>query len=489
MSASMPAPEPLPSLPLIQARGPKLFAGGEEIRLRGTNLGNWLLQEDFMFGLYGTHSQMRGAMEAVLGSAKASAFWDEYETVFFTAADAKFLAAQGFNVLRVPLNQNRFEDPNRPGQYDEIALRRVDAVIRVCREHGLYVMLDLHAVPGGQSREIYADSPWATPDFWRHADFRKRAADFWVALARRYKDETAVAGYDLINEPNTEGSPRLLMDWYRELIPRIRAIDPAHLIWIVADDYGLNFLGLTDDLFSDKQIVYQFHLYSTFIYPFAKMTAYPQTVDGVSYDLDWLRRRLREQIEFGLKRPVALGEFGLSINRPFVPLMQAALRDFIRLCELEGWSWMQWSYKDVGQMGLVSPAPETPWKRFLAAAEVRACEQKAHEFFSVRAQAVESGNGLENAIQGLATNLEPEARRRSFRTTRRVLDGLLSQAIVRHLKDKDEAELRELARSFAFESCRPNAVLMDVYGPQPRAQYLAATALYTLPFIISDKVG
>ena len=86
------------------------------IRLRGSNLGNWQLQEDFLFGLYGTHTQMRSAMAAVLGQSKADAFWNEYETVFYTDKDAAFLQQKGFNALRVPINQNRLEDPNHPGQ-------------------------------------------------------------------------------------------------------------------------------------------------------------------------------------------------------------------------------------------------------------------------------------------------------------------------------------------------------------------------------------
>ena len=451
---------------MIQARGPKLFAGGKEIRLRGSNLGNWMLQEDFMFGLAGTHSQMRGAMEAVLGKKAAAAFWDEYEKVYFTAADARFLARQGYNFLRVPLNQNRFEDPNVPGQYDQAALRQVDEVIRLCKENGIYVLVDLHAVPGGQSREIYADSLWAVPEFWRYADFRKRSTDFWVMLAKRYKDEKAVAGYDLINEPNTEGRTELLTEWHRETIRQIRAVDPAHLIWLSGDNYGKGFIGLSEDLFADEQVVFQFHIYPSFTYPMDKMKAYPQTVDGVRYDKAWLRERLREQIAFGKRKPVLLGEFGFNFNRGRIPLLQAMIKDLLAVCDEEGWSWAQWSYKDVGVMGLLSPAPETPWKRFLASAEVQADLERANELFVVRGVSTPSQLRLAASIGSVATNLDAQVGRHLTLSARRMCDDAVSQTILCHLKEKDEVALRGLARSFAFEACRPNPQLMEIFPLQ-----------------------
>ena len=451
----------VPTLDLIQAHGPKLFAGGKEIRLRGSNLGNWLLQEDFMFGLAGTHSQMRGAMATVLGKKAAAAFWDEYEKVYFTAADARFLAQQGYNFLRVPLNQNRFEDPNDPGQYDQAALRQVDAVVRLCKENGIYVLVDLHAVPGGQSREIYADSLWATPEFWRYADFRKRSTDFWVMLAKRYKDEKAVAGYDLINEPNTEGRTDLLTAWHRETIRQIRTVDPVHLIWLSGDNYGKGFIGLPEDLFADEQVVFQFHIYPSFTYPLWKMKEYPQTVDGIRYDKAWLRERLREQIAFGKRRPVLLGEFGFSFNKGNIPLLQAMIKDLLAVCDEEGWSWAQWSYKDVGVMGLLSPTPETPWKRFLASAEVQADLGRANELFAVRGVSAPSTGRLAASIGSIATNLDTQVGKHINLSARRICDDALSQAILYHLKDKDEATFRDLARSFAFENCRTNPPLAE----------------------------
>ena len=445
----------------IQARGANLYKSGKEIELRGTNLGNWLLREDFMVGLHGSHTEMRSAMNTVLGKQKADAFWDEYETVYYTDKDAEFLAKQGFNAIRVPINENRFENPNEPGRYDEGALRHLDTMIRISKAHGIYVILDLHAVMGGQSREIYADSLSGTPDFWRYADFRTRATAFWGFLAKRYRNETGVAGYDLMNEPNTEDHTELLTAWLRETMLQIRKVDPVHLIIVEGDDYGKNFKGLPDDFWNDKQTVFQFHIYPFFAFPLTKMTDYPQTLDGVRYDKAYLRNLMHEQIAFGRHKPVYMGEFGTGNGEP--KFAYAMVRDLISIADEEGWSWTEWTYKDVGPMGLVSVRADTPWRTFLASPELKAEREQASALFGRGDADSSARDSVAKMTARIAGNFDETTQGQFRRRTERVFEDELSYAIVFHLKDKSEAEMRQLADSFAFDSCSPNAELVDVY--------------------------
>jgi endoglucanase len=447
----------------IQQRGTKLYAGNTEIRLRGTNLGNWLLQEDFLFGLYGTHTQMRSAMAAVLGQSKAEAFWNEYETVYYTDKDAAYLQQKGFNALRVPINQNRLEDPNHPGVYDEQALRRIDDVIRLSKEHGIYVILDLHAVMGGQSRQIYADSISSIPEFWRYADFRKRATDLWVMLARRYRNEPGVAGYDLMNEPNTQGHTELLTEWLRETHREIRRVDPVHLIWLSGDDWGKGFLGLDKQFWDDPQAAFEFHIYPDFTFPLSKMTDYPQTVDGVRYDKAWLRDHLHEKIEFGRRRHVWLGEFGFSMDHGKIPLLQKMAGDMKTIADEEGWSWTQWTYKDIEEMGLVSPRSDTPWKAFLNSPEVNAERDKARPLIDVRGDGAEDEKLLTKYTAAIGASLDWTNRQNFDLRLERVYDEELSYAILVHLRNRTEEQMRALADSFAYDSCRPNPELTAVF--------------------------
>lgn len=457
-------PAAAPAIGIIQVRGPKLYENGHEIRLRGTNLGDWLLQEDFLFGLYGTHSQMRGAMYEVLGKEKADAFWNEYERVFYTDADAAYLEKLGFNALRVPINENRLENPNHPGQYNEAALRRIDEVIRVSKAHGIFVILDLHAVMGGQSRQIYADSPSGIPDFWRVADFRTRATAFWEMLARRYKDEPGVAGYDLINEPLTEGHTELLTEWLRTTHRAIRQIDRSHLIWFSGDNYGKGFEGLPQEFWNDPQAVFEFHIYPSFTYPLAKMTAYPQTVDGVRYDHTWLRQHLKEEIEFGRRRPVWMGELGFSLEEAAkVPMLQKMVRDLIAVADEEGWSWTEWTYKDVKISGLVSPRPDTPWRQFLASPEVETERQNALPLFAVRDAEGPTQNLIANSTANIDKGYGWERQYTFNLRAQRVFEEELSYAIVAHLKGRNDAQMQALADSFQFGECRQNDPIVEAF--------------------------
>ncbi len=207
---------------------------------------------------------------------------------------------------------------------------------------------------GGQSRQIYADSVSSMPEFWRYADFRKRATGLWITLAQRYRNEPGVAGYDLINEPNTQGHPELLTEWLHETQRAIRRVDPVHLIWLSGDDWGKGFMGLDEDFWKDPQAVFEFHIYPDFTFPLSKMTDYPQTVDGVRYDKRWLRTLLREKMDFAHRRPVWLGEFGFSMDHGQIPLLQKMAAEMKAIADEEGWSWTQWTYKDLEIMGLVS---------------------------------------------------------------------------------------------------------------------------------------
>jgi hypothetical protein len=63
----------------------------------------------------------------------------------------------------------------------------------------------------------------------------------------------------------------------------------------------------------------------------------------------------------------------------------------------------------------------------------------------------------------IAGNFDETTQGQFRRRTERVFEDELSYAIVFHLKDKSETEMRQLADSFAFDSCSPNADLVEVY--------------------------
>ena len=78
--------------------------------------------------------------------------------------------------------------------------RHVDDTIAWARKYGLWVVLDLHAAPGGQTGTNIDDS-WGYPWLFESEKAQVDTVALWKRIAARYRDEPSVLGYDLLNEP------------------------------------------------------------------------------------------------------------------------------------------------------------------------------------------------------------------------------------------------------------------------------------------------
>ncbi|MFW8092289.1 glycoside hydrolase family 5 protein, partial [Klebsiella pneumoniae] len=84
----------------------------------------------------------------------------------------------------------------------------------------------------------------------------------WQFLADRYKDEPAIAGYDLLNEPYAP-SNELVVSFFERLIHAIREVDPHHILFVEGNRYARDFEGFERLLEVDDQIVFSSHNYMT----------------------------------------------------------------------------------------------------------------------------------------------------------------------------------------------------------------------------------
>jgi aryl-phospho-beta-D-glucosidase BglC (GH1 family) len=107
--------------------------------------------ENFITGYPGHEKQHRAAMLKVLGKENYDYFFDRFLTYFFTEDDAKFFASLGLNCLRIPFNYRHFEDDMNPKVLKTEGFKQLDRVVEACAKHGVYTILDLHAVPGSQN--------------------------------------------------------------------------------------------------------------------------------------------------------------------------------------------------------------------------------------------------------------------------------------------------------------------------------------------------
>ncbi len=187
---------------VLSVRGDKIVDGsGQPVILRGYNIGGWMNMENFLTGYPGTESQHRRVLRRVLGPELYDAFFEEFMTVFFDHADARYLASLGMNSVRIPFNYRHFEDDARPFELKESGFALLDRAVRHCQQHGLYAVLDFHALPGSQNQHWHSDNETHKAGFWVYRHFADRVVHLWEALAARYRGNAMVAGYNIMNEP------------------------------------------------------------------------------------------------------------------------------------------------------------------------------------------------------------------------------------------------------------------------------------------------
>src|SRR5579871_507834 len=145
---------------LVRTEGKSFIeVDGKVLQIKGINLGNWLMPEGYMFKFEVAKAphQIFGAFERLLGRERAPAFWTEFHERYVGEDDIHFIKSVGFNTVRVPLHWDLFMTRDGHVQGDGWAL--LNRVVGWARAAGLYVILDLHAAPGGQTGINHDDGP------------------------------------------------------------------------------------------------------------------------------------------------------------------------------------------------------------------------------------------------------------------------------------------------------------------------------------------
>ena len=238
---------------------------GEPLILRGVGLGNWLLPEGYMWKFEHTRTQSPREIEALIqdlvGPDRAAQFWDRFRETFITEDDIARIRAEGMNHVRLPINSRVVMDDS--GHLIEPGLALIDRVIEWCRKHHLWVVLDLHGAPGGQTGTNIDDSPHHLPELFMHERYRTLTVKLWRDVAERYRDETVVAAYDLLNEPLPNQYQHIyseaLRDLYKELTAAIREVDRNHAISYEGTHWATSW-ELFTEVWDDNSIL-QFHKY------------------------------------------------------------------------------------------------------------------------------------------------------------------------------------------------------------------------------------
>ena len=442
-----------PGLPLLQLAGREVRAGDRTISLRGIGLGNWMLLEHFMLGLPQVDHVIRRAFRDVLGEAAAGAFWDAYMDAYLAEDDFAYLRALGFNHVRLAFDYRHLESDWRPGEHLDSGFALLDRVIGWCRRQGLYVLLDLHAAPGCQAADWNAGSADGEVLFWDVRDFQDRVAALWGAIARRYRDETAVMGYEILNEPVTRDRDQAerVNDFTRSCLAAIRRQDAHHIVVVNGDHHATDLAAIAPDIFEDPQVMAAFHFYHQYTPPLRTIEQFPGVHDGVLIDERFLveetglaTRSDRDRIA----RPEYLGEFGIHYwagSPASGEAQRSILESTIRYANRREIHWNLWHYKDVRGMGLLAMRDDTPWMAFLREAGVA----------DLAARAAAARERYVTEIEAIVPLSEKRRFRLASEAERDFQLELLYQA-VGHLRGRSTRDLEELGGSFASRNFAPD---------------------------------
>lgn len=241
---------------------------GKPFLITGTNLGNWLVPEGYMFKFNKTASgrMINECFTELIGPDATNAFWKEYLDNYITQEDIHYLKSLGMNSIRLPFNYRLFTNEDYMG--GEGAARGFalfDKVIGWCKKEHLYIMLDMHCAPGGQTGDNIDDS-YGYPYLFENKPSRDLTIQIWKSIANRYKNEPIILGYDLLNEPiphftdTTKLNP-MLEPLFKEITAAIRTVDKNHIIFLGGAQWDSNFKIFGKPF--DSKLVYTFHKYWT----------------------------------------------------------------------------------------------------------------------------------------------------------------------------------------------------------------------------------
>lgn len=317
-------------------------ANGKPLLLRATNLGNWLVPEGYMW-LFKDGPQSPGEIRALLfellGPEASAAFWQKYRENYITREDIALLHRAGFNAVRVPLHYSLFESDDAEG------FKLLDRVVDWSRAEGLYVILDLHAAPGGQTGANIDDGagyPW----LYQSPQEQEHLISIWRRLATHYRDERSVLGYDLLNEP-IPTFPQLiplnplLEPLYKKLLSEVRKVDSHHILFLGGAQWDSNFSVFSKPF--DTNVVYTFHKY--------------WTVPDESVLRPYLEFRERYDV------PIWMGESGENTDE--------WIAQFVNVLEKHNIGWAFWPYKKMEKSSaVVSVIPPADWGKIVEFAKL-----------------------------------------------------------------------------------------------------------------------
>ncbi len=314
----------------LRVKGREIYNGNNEsVILKGIGLGGWMLQEPYMLLLSeaaGRQTEIKAKISDLIGEKNCDRFYDSWLRNMITERDIDSLKKWGFNSIRLPMHYNLFtlsaEQEPVPGQntWLNTGFDLTDSLLTWCRKNKMYLILDLHAAPGGQGNDKpIADVDTLKPKLWESEANLAKTVALWKKIAGKYSKEEWIGGYDILNETNYKmNGNEPLKKLFLNITSEIRKVDQRHIIFIEGNQFANDYTGLLPPW--DSKMVYSFHKYWN-----------PATMETIQKYLD-----IRQKYTV----PFWMGESGENTNEWF--------KSVVNLLESNNIGWCWWTIKKLG---------------------------------------------------------------------------------------------------------------------------------------------
>lgn len=425
----------------IRVSGTQFKKGNTPILFRGMGIGSWLNLEHFMVGIPTPDNQIHSTVTKCFGSDTANTFFDSFIRSFITEKDFAFLQKCGVNVVRVPFNYRLFIDDEHPDSYKKEGLVYFDYLLDLCEKYKIYLLPDLHTVPGGQNPDWHSDNNTGIPQFWHYKVFRDQIVSLWKYIATHCASREYLLGYDLLNEPYLIDAPDILTEFYAEVTAAIRSVDQNHILFLEGDHFAMQFDCIHQ--ITDENTALTFHYYPTVWEPELFSTAYDkknrcEKFAEILHNISSIRETFH--------RPILCGEAGYDIDKNNLSHTIELLEETLQLFNDSDISWTLWCYKDAQFMGMVYPKDDSPWMQFV---------EKVHQNWT-HYKEMKQADELMDTISTYPEFASASKELKYFMQFRQrgILYRFQTECILKPLLNSySKEEFLKLPESFLFENC------------------------------------
>ena len=317
-------------LKVVGTQVKKDYGNGQEVKLRGTNAGGYLLIEQWMTAVNSLdHKTATESFTKRFGEETTQDIWAAYRDNFWSEQDFVNCANMGMTVIRLPFS---YMNVDFNGQYD---FGQLDEFIEGAAKYGIYTILDLHGAYGSQNGRDHSGEVVSSVndrDFYRNEIKKSKTVALWRALAEHYLDNPAVAAFDLLNEPAEDEGPGNVTserhwEFYDRLYDAVREVDEDRIIIFESCWSATNLPS--PDVYGWENCIYSYHLYADNDGVAAQGPAYEKLINDV------------KAADYGV--PNYMGEFCCY-------KYEDAWEYVLKLMNDNGWHWTNWGYKGNGNL-------------------------------------------------------------------------------------------------------------------------------------------